>query len=560
MNVLKLALLLLWAALALAPEVFSRVAGLEGFGPLAGYFVLLAATLFGIIAAAFVRSGALRWVSAVLFAGGALVATGFAKATGQFLTYDAFINMLGSRGFLGEALGQFGTPLAIALVFSLLLLLAIGLPARGKWQLAPIAACLPLAVLAGLTAMLFVRGGEGARGLPSSYTTLAYVGLYTAESAMMPSAERDASKLPLDGEPAGHIVLVIDESVAGHYLDINTSAGVETPLSREWPGLAITNFGVVPSITNCSIGSNLGLRFGGKRENYREILASGASIWAYAKRAGMRTVYIDAQRTGGALHNGMDEEERSQIDLFVQFDDTPILQRDQLAADRIAAELANPQPSFILVNKVGAHFPIHDKYPDSHMRYAPALARGSYTEVADTGDRDGFDGTSESWRLYRNSYRNSISWSVGSFFERLLSNADLSSTILIYTADHGQDLRADGRTGLTTHCTAEPIPAEGAVPLIVIAGETREDARFVAQGNGSQYRIFPTIMTLMGYQQAASRAAYGPDLFDPSREPDTFNARFNARLGQEPVWVSIDAENLANPVRADQGEGSLIEF
>lgn len=560
MNSLKLALFLLWAALALAPEVVARITELNGFEPLLAYCLLLVATLGGILAAAFTSNAALRWVSALLFAGSAMVPTGFVQATGQFLTYDAFINMLGSTGFAGEALSQFSAPLASAAAFSLLLLLSIGLPARGKWRLPAIAACLPLAVLAGLMALLFVRGGEGARGLPSSYITFAYLGLNTAESAMMPEAERDATKLPLTGQAAGHIVLVIDESIAGHYLDINAPNSVETPLSRDWSDLSITNYGVVPSITNCSIGSNLGLRFGGTRKNYREVIASGASIWAYAKRAGMRTVYIDAQRTGGALHNGMSEEERSQIDLFVQFDDAPVLQRDQLAADRVVAELANPQPSFILVNKVGAHFPIHDKYPDSHMRYAPALARGSYAEVTDTGDRDGFDGTAESWRLYRNSYRNSISWSVGSFFERLLSNADLSSTILIYTADHGQDLRADGRTGLTTHCTAEPIPAEGAVPLVVIAGEKREDAQFVAQGNGSQYRIFPTIMTLMGYQQAASRATYGPDLFDPSKEPDTFNARFNARLGQEPVWVSIDAENLSNPVREDQGEASRIEF
>lgn len=560
MNILKAALLLLWAALALAPQVAARIAGFDGFGTLAAYCVLLAATLAGITVAALLRSAALRWPAAFIFAGSALVANGFARSTGQFLTYDAFINMLGSRGFVSEALGQFGVPLAIALAFSLLLFFAIGLPARGKWRLPGIAASLPLAVLIGLTALLFVRGGDGAKGLPASYTTLAYVGLYTAESAMMPAAERDAAKVPIEGEPAGHIVLVIDESIAGHYLDINSPVGVETPLSREWPGLEITNYGVVPSITNCSLGTNLGLRFGGTRDNYREIIASGASIWAFARRAGLRTVYIDAQRTGGALHNGMNEDERSLIDVFVQFDDAPILQRDQLAADRIAAELANPQPSFILVNKVGAHFPIHDKYPDSHMRYAPVLARGAYADIADTGDRDGFDGTAESWRLYRNSYRNSIGWSVGSFFERLLGSADLDSTVLIYTADHGQDLHADGRAGLTTHCTTGAPAAEGAVPLVVITGAEGGGARFAAQDNGSHYRIFPTIMNLMGYEKSAVRAAYGPGLSDPSPEPDTFNARFNARLGQEPIWVPIDAANLANPMVQDQGEASLIDF
>ena len=246
-----------------------------------------------------------------------------------------------------------------------------------------------------------------------------------------------------------------------------------------------------------------------------------------------------------------------QIDAFIQFDSASVLERDMLAADSIAAELASTEPSFILVNKVGAHFPIHDKYPDSHLRYSPVLERGAFTDVSDTGDRTGFEGTQEGWRRYRNSYRNALGWTVGSFFERLFDTADLSSTVLIYTADHGQDLHADGREGLTTHCTVDPVGAEGAVPLVVIAGEGREDARIAARDNGSHYRIFPTLLKLMAYEEAGLRDAYGPDLIDSSSEPDTFNARFNARLGREPVWVSIGPDTLANPVQEDQVEGSV---
>ena len=50
-----------------------------------------------------------------------------------------------------------------------------------------------------------------------------------------------------------------------------------------------------------------------------------------------------------------------------------------------------------------------------------------------------------------------------------------------------------------------------------------------------------------------TRALYGPDLFDPSAESDTFNTRFNARLGQSARWYSIHADALRNPVAEDAG-------
>ena len=67
------------------------------------------------------------------------------------------------------------------------------------------------------------------------------------------------------------------------------------------------------------------------------------------------------------------------------------------------------------------------------------------------------------------------------------------------------------------------------------------------RGNGSHYRIFPTLLRLMGYDPKRAQQIYGPDLSDTSEEPETFNTRFNARLGQLPQWQSIDAETLLIP-------------
>lgn len=558
MNAFKSLALLAWAAFALVPEVAARLAALEGIGPLAAYLVLLLATLGGLVAAMLVRQPFVRWCLAVVTAATAMVGTGFARATGEFLTYDSFINLVQSRSFAGDALAQFGGSLTVSLALSALLLLAIGLPPRGQFARPARLAVVPLAVVGLVTAILFVRGGDGGRGIPASYPTLAYFLLYAGESAASTQGERDASRFALASEPQGHLVLVIDESISGQYLDINSPHGVRTPLSQEQPGVKIINYGVVPSITNCSYGTNIALRFGGTRENYREVIAQGPSVWEFARRAGMRTVYIDTQRTEGARQNGMSAQERAQIDAFVQFDGVPVIERDQRAAMRIADELENRVPTLILVNKVGAHFPIHDKFPDSHMRYSPILPRGQFGEITDTGDRDGFDGSRESWRRYRNSYRNTLEWSVGGFFEQVFARADLSNTVLLYTADHGQDLHADGRIGLGTHCGSDPVSAEGAVPLVALVGSAREDAPLVADHNGSHYRIMPTLLRLMGYERQAVASTYGRDLFDLASEPDTFNARFNARLGREPRWVSIGKDPLLNPVRQDQGSTRTV--
>src|SRR3546814_18348660 len=109
--------------------------------------------------------------------------------------------------------------------------------------------------------------------------------------------------------------------------------------------------------------------------------------------------------------------------------------------------------------------------PDGFMRHRPALPRGQHEDVSDTGNREGFGGTREDWRRYRNAYRNTLLWNVGAFFDRLFERADLSAATLVYTSDHGQDLHERGNPGLNTHCSSDPVPEEGLVPLVVIEGD-----------------------------------------------------------------------------------------
>jgi glucan phosphoethanolaminetransferase (alkaline phosphatase superfamily) len=347
--------------------------------------------------------------------------------------------------------------------------------------------------------------------------------------------------------------------VLGSYLDLADPEGVRSGLAEARPGIAVANFGYAAAITNCSVGTNLTLRYGGTRADYQRINATMPSIWAYARRAGLRTVYIDTQRTGGALHNLMDQEEAGEIETLVQFDRVPVRDRDMAAADRLATLIENDRAEFILVNKVGAHFPVHDKFPDQYMRYRPALPRGMFEHITDTGRRDNFAARAEDWRRYRNAYRNTLLWNVGGFFDRLLARTDLSDAVVIYTSDHGQDLHERGQPGATTHCSSRPVDAEGLVPLAIVeneAGRAADWSRNLAanRNRSSHYNIFPTLLALMGYDPVAVRPIYGPSLAERTDDDFTFNSRFNARLGKQPIWRHIELGRI-RPVTAAADAG-----
>ncbi len=551
---IKEALILLY----LVADWGALVQRVESLGPslaLISYVALYAMVAAALWVASRLDVSWLRWLVALaLFAGAAFIGAS-ERALGDHLTYDAFLNLAGSTGFAGDALGEHGARILVGALVALPLLPGIGLKPRAPGALRLRWAGVPACAFAILVAILFVRGGDGARGLPGAFTPIAYLALATGEGLASGGPRRAVTMAHRPVTSRGDVVLIVDESVAARYLDFVDPAGVRTGLLTPPPGIAVHSFGVAASVTNCSLGTNLTLRHGGTRAAYMKLNATGPAIWDYARKAGFIPVYIDAQRTGGGLQNGMDAAEHARIATFVQFDDVPVEQRDIAAADRIAALLANGRREFILVNKVGAHFPVHDRYPDSHAVHRPALPRGGFLGIADTGKRDGFDGSDDQWQLYRNAYRNALLWKVGGFFDRLLAPGTLHGATLIYTADHGQDLNERGASGVHTHCSSDPVPEEGAVPLAVLtdAGHTGmwPAAAALNRNRASHYQLFPTLLRLMGYSPSAVRAAYGESLDARLADEMRFNSRFHARLGRKPEWRRIDVAALARPPARD---------
>ena len=94
------------------------------------------------------------------------------------------------------------------------------------------------------------------------------------------------------------------------------------------------------------------------------------------------------------------------------------------------------------------------------------------------------------------------------------------------------------------------------MPLVVIGGDQAQGARWAkaaaaVKNRLSHYRIFPTLLELMGYAEKDVAPLYGPDLFSATPDPFTFNIRFNARLGSEPVWLHVPLDRLARPPVSD---------
>ena len=539
---------------AVAERVSSLGVSIE-VGAFLSLYSLLAVAL---AAAAHVPRHAARVGLASVFAVASFFLHGYEWATASPLDYNAFETMVASRGDTGSAFAQHGAVMLQAGGTALILFAALALPPRRRGLPFALHWLLPIAAVAGLGAMLYVRGGEGARALPGAFAPVSEAGikgwLLLTDDARPRNPVRFA---PVRAPAAQDVVFIVDESVAAEYLDINSPHGVHSGLQTARPGLRVVNYGVAASVTNVSAGSNRTLRFGGTRDNYRDVGRFEPSIWAYARAAGMRTVYLDGQRFGGELQNLMTPAERAEIDDFVQLGRTPVVERDHALARLLAERLANDVAEFIYVNKIGAHFPVADKFPGQSARYGPLPARGATTSVIDMGPVHGsHHGTAEEWRLYRNAYRNTLVWNTGGFFDALLPKVDPSRAVILYTSDHGQDLHERGNPGKATHGTNDPLPEEGAVPLVVIdsAAAPRLDwqAHAAANRDGmSHFRIFPTLLALLGFAENDVAPLYGPSLVSPRGEEPSFTINYFALLGREPTWRRIDLATLAQPPASD---------
>ena len=370
-------------------------------------------------------------------------------------------------------------------------------------------AFVPALPVAAIAAIMFMKDGGGSQALPVQFTPLSVAVVSTASLASNPvPARREVAWAP--GERLSrNVVMLVDESIRGDYVDF-TPGNTLTPRLAEHRD-RIVDFGLATSGSTCSLYSNVMFRFAAARRDLGGPLRANPTIWQYAKAAGYRTVFIDAQaafvKDPGKLHSFMTLQEFGDIDGFYNMqNDVPAPELDFRLLEVIAEELKSDRPVFIYAIKNGVHFPYDMVYPAAGAPFEPTMTTSPEDSTA----------------ARVNSYRNALRHNVDGFFARLFSDIDLADTSIIYTSDHGQVFDP----ARFTHCsTKDPDPREGIVPLFAITGDPALDGRFTQaaadiRDRGSHFLVVPTLLELMGYRAGDVRAAFGGSMFAPG-EPET---------------------------------------
>ena len=517
---LLLKLLLLLAFIAFTNTSFvQRVSLLWDAGrpqTLVPFIAIWGMALLALIIAALQPNLWIRGFWAVVTALSAATSWGYASASNSQLNVFEILSLWNARHEADRA-AEFYQPhvlmAAAVLVTGIVIMMMPGTlkGAAAKWltRLAwvPI---FPIAIIAGIVLM---KSGGGSQGMPSQFSTIALGSLAGTKIAAQGAVTRgDVTWTPSTSAQRHNIVVLVDESVGADFIDL-VPGNPHTPNFAKHAGKFV-NYGRAASGGNCSNYSNAILRMAASRKNLVDSINTSPTLWQYAKKAGYRTVFIDAQAGNisdpGLMQNFMTMKERESIDVFHAIRGVESYDADGILADLVARELQSNEPTFIYADKNGAHFPYDDSYPKKAAHYHPTATEAG----ADTDDS----------RMA--SYRNAVAWSVDLFMDRLLTTANFSNTLLVYTSDHAQSF--DRKT--LTHCIVEnPDTFMAVVPLMVMTPDAADRAALQqgAQrlaGRASHFQIAPSVLSWMGYTAADIATRYDENLYTATAHDSAFTS------------------------------------
>jgi lipid A ethanolaminephosphotransferase len=512
--------------------------GQQRWVALIGFVGLWGLSVIALLIAAFQHRRWLRFFWAVVFSVTTAIGFTYRQASGNELGVLDALSLWNARHEATRAAEFYSADVYWLIFIAIVGIVIFTVPpvARAPWARRWLKrlALVPALPAVAIAVIMLVKEGGGAESLPTQYAPLSIGFVLGTKVVAAPLPDRQpvawtwrgpfagaaprGETAPPDAAaahaPAIHrIVLLIDESVRGDYIDW-------TPGNPYTPELArlkdrIVDFGPAASGGNCSHYSNAILRFAASQDGLGRKLLSTPTLWQYAKKAGFRTVYIDGQagfvRSPGKLQNFMTAEETRDIDGFYALDEnTPAPNLDDRLLDIVKKEVVGDKPVLVYANKNGAHFPYDMGYPAEARLFRPTM---SETAADSVQGRIG-------------SYRNVVRWSVDRIFKRLFDEVSLEDTVVIYTSDHGQNLRPDR----LSHCSVEdPDPREGLVPLFVITDNEPLRARLAAaaaesRGHGSHFAIVPTVLELLGFSHTDVANAFGASLLDKSERKTEFTS------------------------------------
>ncbi|MGE3876709.1 MAG: sulfatase-like hydrolase/transferase [Parvibaculaceae bacterium] len=507
----------------------------ERWVTLAGFIFVWGLAVLAVLVAACQPRWSWRLFWAMVIAISTTCAVGYYHISGSEFTVFDVVSLWNARHEAGRAADFYGPHLMLtaAAVFAAGVLI-IGFPAPVKSAKARLwlgrLFLLPILPMAAIAFIVGTKSGNGYQAMPKQFAPLAIAAVAAEKVATQESHERGAvAWTPDPAKRVKSIVFLVDESIRADYLDFTA----RNPFTPDLANLKsnFVNFGPAASGGNCSHYSNFILRSAARRDDLTTSVNTSPFIWTYAKKAGYRTVFIDAQgailKDPGRLSNFMTITETQSIDRYVSLSYVSPEEADFELLRIIAEELKGDRPVFIYANKNGAHFPYDAAYPKDHALFGPTASEAGSDAPA--------------YRIA--SYRNAIAWSVDRFFSRLFADIDLSNVAMVYTSDHGQALGE----GMLTHCTVEnPDPRQGLVPLLAYAGDPGLMARLARGaeagfGRASHFTIIPAILEMMGYRSADVASYYGESLFTSPEAPAAFTSGdIFGLFSSEVLWHPLD--------------------
>jgi glucan phosphoethanolaminetransferase (alkaline phosphatase superfamily) len=439
------------------------------------------------------------------------------RITGDNIGFSQVHTFLTERTYTGEFLSSYAASVATALLLTAAVCGVLYAAVRftrlrlaPAWLgLVPLAAALIYGVLWKTVAFTDVYPSPLRVPVLAAYVSLNR--LYTGPRQPVELVARDAPRPRV-------LIFIVDESVRGDYLGINGFPEQTTPYLESLAD-GLLNFGVACAAANISSDSNMILQSGIRVEDCPDRAQRSLklpTVFQYARAAGYRTCFLDAQTPSGELSNYMRPGDLADVDVHYQVLEDPQAEqpryhRDELLVERIKQIVAEGDPVYIYVNKYGAHFHYESTYPPEARVFQPTMDPQRPIDASTPQE-------------VANSYANAVLWSVDHFFRLLLPALDPRDTVVLYTSDHGQSFKE--RRGVSTHGDRVDPPATQAnVPLLAwgdLVTRRFPDGVGPRRDRLDHFRLFPTQLILMGYEQRAVQLHYGLPLWADSFTDRTF--------------------------------------
>ncbi|HPS58734.1 MAG TPA: sulfatase-like hydrolase/transferase [Spirochaetota bacterium] len=480
----------------------------QGVIPLLGYFNIWFMTFIALGAVSLADSKSIRIIWGLFFILFSFTLDLHYSVLHESLSMDSFMALWKEKAEAPEAIQQYFNLGLGPLLRAVLTMVLLYMPApKIKGIKASLVAMICICIVSVQSIALLVKPkGIGFDGIPGHLSAFGILFSFIYLDVTTWNPERDPVSLPLTGSPKiKNIILIVDESIRGDFIDINLRQDTTPYLLANKN--RIINFGLAVAGTNNSAATNSFLRMGAVQDSLLRsdvrTLFKNTLIWQYAHNASVKTAFIDCQRDG-VLQNYMTETEKNYIDYFIQIPRSNEYSMDHNAVPVIKKLIQMEHgPLFIYINKNGTHFHYEKRYPSDKKYFKPTLEQNSTV--------------SDRKRLV-NSYKNSIRWTVDDFFSLLLKDLPLSETVIIYTSDHGQNLMNDGTT-VTHFRFKNAIPQEVIVPLFILTDNYEVKQMFKKQAaynfnHASHFYIFPTVLALFGYDHSSIVERYQPTLMD----------------------------------------------